>query len=583
MATYVKKERQRRSGPPPGSGTAPPPGPPPPPAHTPTPKLLPPKGEDPKVDAFVLAREQAKLDYDALPDEEKAKSDSDKAFETTGDYLLDRIVKGYMAEDPNLTQEEAVSSGKEILMDRQAEMAQKELADYQLSQGYDAQETLEKTVEAYEYRNSLDPGDPGYKEANEVWLQWAQESDQKIVEKKKLDGLKAQMDKNFLDPEWWTWDKAKNVLTGLAAGAYIGDLWGWWGDEEDPPTYDMEEQVAKAAKAITNPETRRTVMEAEMQDTPGYSDINQRTKYEEQFGPLGDAAFGNEEFGSTFLDRYTADESTWGADGKPGTADDMDRGDWLLDNYRKGEPGDEANAWLGRELSAVGQIDRAGTEFSELERKSLINSLDEAAKFYLPEDAGGYGYDPNDFRTYEQQEAVDYARNAATGPVMNALEGSVLDELNKGRTLTDSEYHRAGQGALKGMSPGMQRQMNASAGGAARSIDEVLGRSDARLAQRQQAAGQFAQIQQSYAPALANVINANTMDPLKAIGVDAGTGRQAYSASGQGQSAAMYDPTSAYAAAGGAQEYRTAVEAWSNQQSTTDKILDTAKVYAQVT
>ena len=211
-----------------------------------------------------------------------------------------------------------------------------------------------------------------------------------------------------------------------------------------------------------------------------------------------------------------------------------------------------------------------------------MNSLDEAAKFYLPEDAGGYGYDPNDFRTYEQQEAVDYARNAATGPVMNALEGSVLDELNKGRTLTDSEYHRAGQGALKGMSPGMQRQMNNSAGGAARSIDEVLGRSDSRLAQRQQAAGQFAQIQQSYAPTLSNIINANTMDPLKAVGVDAGTGRQAYSASGQGQSAAMFDPTSAYAAAGGAQEYRTAVEAWSNQQSGVDKILDTVKTVAQV-
>tara|TARA_B100001094_G_scaffold60571_1_gene56098 strand:- start:11228 stop:12862 length:1635 start_codon:yes stop_codon:yes gene_type:complete len=544
---------------------------------------LPPKGEDPEVDAFLLARKQASEEYDALSEEEKAASDSDKAFATTGDHILDQVVKSYMRDDYNLTREEAIASAEESLKTRQAEMAKKELADYQLSQGYDTQETLKKTVEAFEYRNSLAPGDPGYAEANQVWLQWAQESDQKVNEQKKLEGLKAQMDKNFMDPEWWTWDKAKNVLTGLAAGAYIGDLWGWWGDDEEPPTYDMDEQISKAARAITNKETRRTVMEAEMQDTPGYSDINQRTKYEEQFGPLGDAAFGNEEFGSTFLDRYTADKSTWGADGTPGTADDMDRGDWLLDNYRKGEPGDEANAWLGRELSAVGQIDRAGEEFSELERKSLVNSLDEAAKFYLPEDAGGYGYDPNDFRTYEQQEAVDYARNAATGPVMNALEGSVLDELNKGRTLTDSEYHRVGQGALKRMAPGMQRQMNASQGGAARSIDEVLGRSDARLAQRQQAAGQFAQIQQSYAPALSNIINANTMDPLKAIGVDAGTGRQAYSTSGQGQSAAMYDPTSAYAAAGGAQEYRTAVEAWSNQQSTTDKIIDTAKIYAQAT
>ena len=589
MATYVNKERQRRSGPPPGSSGAPPPGPPPPPAHTPTPAPLPKKGEDEEVDAWLKAREESEAAELALTDDEK--SDSDKAFETSGDAIVDEIAQSYIDEDHTLSRKDAITAAKEGIKRSQAALAQNALGDYRLSQAYTTDQAIEQAVKTHNYRDSLKPEDfpdkeaydDAYKAANEVRLQWAKEANLKVGERKNLEALKTQMDKNFLDPEWWTWDKAKNIMAGLAAGAYIGDLWGWWGDDEEPPTYDMDKAISDAANAITNKETRRTVMEAEMQDTPGYSDINQRTKYEEQFGPLADAAFGNEEFGSTFLDRYTADESTWGADGIAGTADDMDRGDWLLDNYRKGEPGDKANAWLGRELSAVGQIDRAGTEFSELERKSLVNSLDEAAKFYLPEDAGGYGYDPNDFRTYEQQEAVDYARNAATGPVMNALEGSVLDELNKGRTLSDSEYHRAGQGALKGMSPGMQRQMNASAGGAARSIDEVLGRSDARLAERQQAAGQFAQIQQSYAPTLSNIINANTMDPLKAIGVDAGTGRQAYSASGQGQSAAMYDPTSAYAAAGGAQEYRTAVESWSNQQSTTDKVLETAKIYAQAT
>ena len=589
MATYVNKDRQRRSGPSPGSGTTPPPGPPPPPAaHTPTPTTLPKKGEDAEVDAWYLAREELKAEELALPNDEE--SDSDKAFETSGSEIVDAIAQSYIDLDHTLTRPEAIASAKANIMAEQVEMSKKELGDYQLSQEYDTDQTIQKAVESHNYRDSLKPEDfptkeaydDAYKAANKNRLQWAQEANLKVGEREKLKGLKTQMDKNFLDSEWWTWDKAKNIMLGLAAGAYIGDMLGWWGDDEDPPTYDMNKAISDAADAITNKETRRTVMEAEMQDTPGYSDINQRTKYEEQFGPLGDAAFGNEEFGSTFLDRYSADESTWGADGKPGTADDMDRGDWLLDNYRQGEPGDEANAWLGRELSAVGQIDRAGTEFSELERKSLVNSLDEAAKFYLPEDAGGYGYDPNDFRTYEQQEAVDYARNAATGPVMNALEGSVLDELNKGRTLTDSEYHRAGQGALKGMSPGMQRQMNNSAGGAARSIDEVLGRSDARLAERQQAAGQFAQIQQSYAPALSNVINANTMDPLKAVGVDAGTGRQAYSASGQGQSAAMFNPISAYASSGGAAEYRSAVEAWSNQQSGVDKILDTAEIVAKV-
>ena len=386
-----------------------------------------------------------------------------------------------------------------------------------------------------------------------------------------------ELEKQFenLSPDFWDLKNGMvgKLIVGAALGDYVGRQFGWWGDDDEPPEFDIEGAVSRSIDLMTDPKNRSKLIGSEVEDTGHFADITQRNRYEEQFGPVTDVAFNHPEYGPDLEQRYR--EAMAGKDGEFGTADDgkMNRGDWLLSNYRDWDPADPAKQWFGREISAVGQIGRAGSEFAGLERKSLLESLDEAAKFYTPKEAGGYGYDPNDFRSDEQSRAVAASERAAAGPVSQALEGSVLAELEKGRELSEGEYSRTMQSALQRLSPGLQRQMNVPTGGGARSLDAILGHQDARLARRQQAAANYMGQASAAAVNHANVLSSNTLDPLQAVGVQAGTGRNAYAVAGSPEQAPMYDP---YGMAGSlaAQEYKTAAETHAARKSGPEVLLD---------
>lgn len=325
------------------------------------------------------------------------------------------------------------------------------------------------------------------------------------------------------DKEKWSLKDLAYIFTAAAAGVNIWETIERLNAEDDP-ALDYREELRKAVEANTDKYTRELILNAAYGDQSALADLENITRYGNQFGSLASDMFNDEQFGEFFEQDYQTFLKELGEqvhpEGHPQAGqpiydpDEYDR-DRYLREFARDNPTHEAAQLINESISRLGQLKRSSNELAELDRSLMRSGYEDAAKFYKPSEEGGWGFEPDDFRTGEQKTLLDYAMG---------LTEDTYERYQQGGELEPDTLRKLSADALTSVDPALQAQQYFGGGGIAKS---VLNTSEAKRKRMFEDEAAFA----SALGATSKMTSGMTVDASQALGLTGPGGWNA--ASGQ--------------------------------------------------
>ena len=300
------------------------------------------------------------------------------------------------------------------------------------------------------------------------------------------------------DKEKWDLEDLAHIFVAAAAGFGIWETVAGLNADDDP-ALDVKAEMRKAVEANTDPYTRELITNAAYGDQAALADLENITRYGNQFGSLSSDMF-NGEYGEFFEQDYQRFLTEIEDSGGDSSQYDRDR---YLREFARDNPTHEASQLINESMSRLGQLKRSSEELAELDRSLMRTGYEDAAKFYKPRDQGGWGFEPDDFRTGEQKTLLDYA--------MGLTEDTYERYQQKGELEPDT-LRKLSADSLTSVDPALQSQQYFGGGGIAKS---VLNTSEAKRKRMFEDEAAFA----TNVGATNQMAKGMTVDPAGALGL----------------------------------------------------------------
>ena len=358
----------------------------------------------------------------------------------------------------------------------------------------------------------------------------------------------------------FTLENMTMLLLAASAGVSIAETVDKILNSDDIEKLDVQQTILESTKAATNPEVAELILNASFRDQAALRDLENLTRYGNQFGSLSNDLFNDKKYGEFFGTEYdeflnqlaetragpnaTEEEI---ASAKEWAANNYDR-DRFLTEFLKANPTHEASGIINDSLSRMGQLKRSSGEIADIDRAITRDGYSEAAKFYQPESEGGYGFSPEQFRSDEQNGLIDHAMGLAIGPEATGLRQGQWERVQTKGELEEDTMRDITANAMSSVSPELQAQQNFGGGGIAKAILNTSNAKRDRLMEDESSLFKTLTGDRQYAPQLGSYLNQSTVDPARAMGL-AGQGA---TTAGQNiynsdpTSGMNYDPTSGY-------------------------------------
>ena len=356
-------------------------------------------------------------------------------------------------------------------------------------------------------------------------------------------------------PDQSTMDKAKEYLmwtaigtAGLKAGV---DLFDTWFGDDDAPSMDPVENMKEMTRAYN--EVLPEVVDTQRKLQPQITDIESFQRYQELFGdPTAEMFQKYPELAEKFAEARAMDPS-------------LNASGWLQ-SYMQSNPDDPASQDLRQRISQVGA-----------ENRLLSEKLEGASNLYKPEEQGGMGYAEDDFRSAGQKKIMGLADRMMDDGNQNMLRESIYGELAKGGDHSDTYFQAQKDKFLGGMAPSLAKQGGLLSGGAQRFARQMTGDYERTLQNRQSQAMNYEAQQANRLTGLSNLVNANTVSPTSAYGLNTGSQQvgQTYSGTGRQSGSLLADPTTGYGTGMAQQKYATDMLNYANNDTFSGKLGET--------
>lgn len=347
----------------------------------------------------------------------------------------------------------------------------------------------------------------------------------------------------------FTLENMTMLLLAASAGVSVVETVDKILNGDDIEKLDVQQTLLESTKAATNPEVAELILNASYRDQAALRDLENLTRYGNQFGSLSNDLFNNEEYGEFFGAEYdeflnqladtragpNATEEQI-ASAKEWAANNYDR-DRFLTEFLKANPTHEASGIINDSLSRMGQLKRSSGEIADIDRAITRDGYSEARKFYQPESEGGYGFSPEQFRSDEQNSLIDHAMGLAIGPEATGLRQGQWERVQTKGELEEDTMRDITANAMSSVSPELQAQQNFGGGGIAKAILNTSNAKRDRLMEDESSLFKTLTGDRQYTPQLGSYLNQSTVDPARAMGL-AGQG-----ASTAGQNIYNSDPT----------------------------------------
>jgi len=203
---------------------------------------------------------------------------------------------------------------------------------------------------------------------------------------------------------------------------------------------------------------------------------------------------------------------------------------------------------INQKLSRMGQLKRGASEFGQIDRNSIMEGFQDASNFYKPKSQGGYGFQPQDFRSNEQNQVVDRALGLMDGPEAQLLRRNAMERVQQGGALPTDTLRDITADSLTGVDPSLQAQPYLRSGGLAKSILNTSEAQRKRQFDNEASLYSILQGDRNYMPSVSGVVNTGNVDPVSALGlagknssINANNAYQTNPTEGFN-----YDPTSGY-------------------------------------
>jgi hypothetical protein len=318
---------------------------------------------------------------------------------------------------------------------------------------------------------------------------------------------------------------------------------------DDIEKLDVQQTILDATRAVTSDEVAELILNAASRDQAALRDLENLTRYGNQFGSISYDLFNDKEYGEFYATEYdeflnqlaetragpNATEEQL-AEAKDWAAKNYDR-DRFLTEFLKANPTHEASALINDSLSRMGQLERSSGEIADIDRAITREGYGEAAKFYQPASEGGYGFRPEQFRSDEQNTLIDHAMGLALGPEATGLRQGQWERVQTKGELEEDTMRDITANAMSSVSPELQAQQNFGGGGIAKAILNTSNAKRDRWREDEDSLFKTLTGDRAYAPQLGAYVNQSSVDPARAMGL-AGQG-----ASTAGQNIYNTDPT----------------------------------------
>ena len=377
----------------------------------------------------------------------------------------------------------------------------------------------------------LPPGDPKRIEI-QAQLKWEMKA---FSDLSAVSATKGAKDKEGKDKFGLT--ELSLLVLALGAGVQVAESIEEMINGDDIDNIDVREELRKNTEAITDPVVRQKIIDASYGDQGALNDLENLSTYNNQFGSLSSDMF-NGPNGQELEGQYQKFLET-----NPG----IDRDQFLVE-FARTNPTNPISQDINRKLSRMGQVTRGASEWGEIERKSILEGMQDAGKFYKPTNQGGYGFTPDQFRSDEQNQVVDHAMGLVNSPEARLLKQNAYERVQTGGELGRDALREITGNALTAVDPSLQAQPYLRGGGLANSVLNTELAQRKRLMEDEQALFGIVQGERNYAPALSGVVNTNTVDPVNAMGLSGkNSSANANNAYNTAPATGLnYDPTSGY-------------------------------------
>lgn len=287
------------------------------------------------------------------------------------------------------------------------------------------------------------------------------------------------------------------------------------GDDNEGKSFT--EQFLERTDITTDPAVRQKIIDASYGDARALTDLENLTSYGNQFGSLSNDMF-NGQYGQALEQAYQKFINT---EGNPQIGRDQ-----FLVEYAQQNPTDPISQDIQKRLSRIGQVERSSRELGQIDRNLIKEGFADAGKFYQSADQGGYGFTPDMFRSGEQNQVVENALGLINSPSQDLLEQRLTERVKSNGKLDQGTLREITDDAL-GSTGYFADQPYLKSGGAGQAILNTGREMRARMLQDEQSLFSLLQGQRAYATPASNVVNANTVDPIKAMGLGTTTTGQA--------------------------------------------------------
>jgi hypothetical protein len=431
------------------------------------------------------------------------------------------------------------------------EKRKKELADERseyTDEEYEAQkqaqlEALQKSREDNQVKidnylqsaSSLDPTSPDYAEKATNILTQVRLLESININLQRAEDEREKKDKDGNDK--WGIKEYGALITLIGGGLAIGEGLDRLFNSEDLSELNVTDELRKSAQASTDPETMDMIINAGYRDQPRITDLENLANYGNQFGSLSNELFNDPTYGTQLESNYQEFLKE-----NPGIGRDQ-----FLTEFARANPMNPLSQMITQKLSRIGQLEKATGQIANVSRNETLKGLDMAGKFYKPTSAGGLGFTPEQFRSPEQQAIVDRTMGLINSDEVNLLRNSVADRVRSQGRLGIDELRDITSDALTSVDPSLANQQYLGSGGLARSVLNTSGAKRNRLLQDESALNTILNAERGFIPTANNVVQSNTIDPVRAFGLTGTESSLANQVYGTNPTQGInYDPTSAY-------------------------------------
>jgi hypothetical protein len=308
------------------------------------------------------------------------------------------------------------------------------------------------------------------------------------------------------------------ALLTLSAGAGM-NIWGevdrMLNGDDDAQSKSFTEQFLERTDLMTSPEVRQKVINASYGDQSALRDLEGLSSFGSTFGSLSNDMF-NGQYGSALETAYKEFIGAKDANGNPINAQ-IDRDQFLVEWARQ-NPTNPISQEIQQKISRVGQLERSSRELGQIDRTLIKEGFQDASNFYKPEAMGGMGFSPQDFRSPEQNDVVNQAMGLVNDPSQQLLEQRLTDRVNSNGRLDQATLRTITDDAL-GSTGYFADQPYLKGGGASQSILNTGQEMDRRMSRDENSLFSLLQGQRQYMPNASTIVNQNTVDPIRALGL----------------------------------------------------------------